>query len=75
MGQNMQSLIRLCIGVEYEPVCRQHRHEWVRGLKRHAFQACLPDRANRHPAKRVQNGTMKTTSLFFLQAFNLMGFL
>jgi hypothetical protein len=39
-------LIRLCIGVEYEPVCQQHRHEWARGLKRHAFQACLPDRAN-----------------------------
>jgi len=46
MGQNMQSLIRLCIGVEYEPVGQQHRHEWARGLKRHAVQACLPDRAN-----------------------------
>jgi len=40
------SLIRLCIGVEYEPIYQQHRHEWARGLKRHAFQACLPDRAN-----------------------------
>jgi hypothetical protein len=26
------SLIGLCIGVEYEPVCQQHRHEWARGL-------------------------------------------
>jgi len=65
MGQNMQSLIRLYIGVEYEPVGQQHRHEWAHGLKRHAVQACLPDWANRHPAKRVQHGTMKTTSLFF----------
>ena len=31
---------------EYEPVGQQHRHEWARGLKRHAFQACLSDRAN-----------------------------
>lgn len=47
------SLIRLCIGVEYEPVCQQRRHEWARGLKRHGFQACLPDRANFGTLQRV----------------------
>jgi hypothetical protein len=47
------SLIRLGIGVEYELVCQQRRHEWVRGLKGHGFQAGLPDRANFGTLQRV----------------------
>ena len=32
------ALIRLCIGVEYEPVGQQHRHEWARGLNATHFR-------------------------------------